>query len=139
MVGAGDPEVVGTGETVAVGVAESPGTAAAQLGRVMVLPSSVTAPLRASSRPTTVAPVVAVMLSRASTEPWKVELVPRVAELPTWKKTLQACAPLVSTIELPVPVVRVEPALITNTDDGLLAPSRVSGTVPLSSSEEVEP
>ena len=41
--------------------------------------------------------------------PWKVELTPRVAELPTCQKMFFACAPLTSrTLVLPK-VVRAEP------------------------------
>ncbi|HEY5478118.1 MAG TPA: hypothetical protein VIJ84_00730, partial [Gaiellaceae bacterium] len=54
----------------------------AHVAFVMVFVSSVTAPLRASNRPSIVAPVVAVMDVRARTLPRKVEPVPSVAELP---------------------------------------------------------
>jgi hypothetical protein len=40
----------------------------------------------------------------------KSESTPRVAELPTCQYTLQACAPLVNTMELPVDVVTVDAA-----------------------------
>ena len=52
-------------------------------GLVIVLLSSVTAPPLASSRPSIVAPVVAVMEVLARIVPTKAVLVPRVAELPT--------------------------------------------------------
>ena len=45
----------------------------------------------------------------------KVEETPRVAELPTCQYTLQACAPLVSVIELAAKVVSVVAALKINT------------------------
>ncbi len=61
-----------------------------QVDLVMTLLSRVTAPLRASSRPLTVVPVWAVIDVSARIVPTKVVFVPRVAELPTWKKTLQA-------------------------------------------------
>src|ERR1019366_4543060 len=77
---------------------------------VIVFVSSVTAPLRASTRPSTVAPVVTVMLDRAMTVPRKLEPVPIVAELPTCQNTLQACASLIGLTELPEPVVSVDPA-----------------------------
>ncbi len=48
-----------------------------------VLSSIVTAPFLASSLPVTVAPVVAVMLVRASILPANFVVVPKVAELPT--------------------------------------------------------
>ena len=67
---------------------------AAHVDLVIVFVSSVTAPLRASTRPSTVAPVVSVMLVSARIVPRKLEPVPSVAELPTCQKTLQACAPL---------------------------------------------
>jgi hypothetical protein len=72
--------VVGVG--VGVGLVHS--------GTVMTSSSRVTAPLRASARPMIVSPVVTVIEVRARTLPWKEELVPRVAELPTCQKTLQA-------------------------------------------------
>src|SRR4029079_4431475 len=84
--------------------------AVAQVGLVMVLVSSVTAPFRASTRPSTVAPVVRVMLVRARIVPRKLEPVPRVAELPTCQNTLQDWAPPVRLIWLADAVVRVEPA-----------------------------
>lgn len=59
------------------------GTAAAHTGTVIVFVSSVTAAVRASSRPWRVAPVVAVMAVSARTEPIRCEPVPSVAELPT--------------------------------------------------------
>ena len=43
----------------------------------------VTEPLRASSRPMTVAPLFSEMLVRAIRLPWKAVVVPSVAELPT--------------------------------------------------------
>lgn len=53
-----------------------------QVGLVTVFESSVTAPLLASSRPATVAPVVAVIEIWLRMVPAKTEFVPRVAELP---------------------------------------------------------
>ena len=64
------------------------------VSREMVFVSMVTAPFRARARPTTVAPVLSVMDVSARMLPWKVVLVPRVAELPTCQKMLQALAPL---------------------------------------------
>lgn len=58
--------------------------------RVMRFVSRVTAPLRASSRPSTDAPVCAVIDVKAMTFPMKSEAVPRVAELPTCQNTLHA-------------------------------------------------
>ena len=71
-------DVVGVA-VVAVGVA----VAAEHGERVMVLESIVTAALRARTRPSTVAPVVRVMEVSAMIVPVNVELVPRVALLPT--------------------------------------------------------
>ena len=42
-----------------------------------------TAPLRASRRPMTVAPLLSEMLASAITLPWNAVVVPSVAELPT--------------------------------------------------------
>jgi hypothetical protein len=60
---------VGEGDGVGVALGVGVGRAAAHRGRVIVFASSVTAELRASRRPSITAPVVAVMLSRASTVP----------------------------------------------------------------------
>ena len=57
---------------------------------VIVFVSNVTAPLRASTRPSTLAPVVRVADVKAKIFPLKVEFAPSVAELPTCQKTLQA-------------------------------------------------
>jgi hypothetical protein len=54
-----------------------------QLGLVMVLVSKVTAPFRASVRPSTVALVVSVIEVNARMLPLNEEPVPSVAELPT--------------------------------------------------------
>jgi len=63
--------------------------ALAQFGLVIVFVSRVTAPLRASMRPSTVAAVTSVIDVSARMEPRKVVLPPIVAELPTCQKTLQ--------------------------------------------------
>jgi hypothetical protein len=65
------------------GVDVVPVVAGEQLGLVMVLVSKVTAPFRASARPSTVAPVVSVIEVNARMFPRNVEPVPSVAELPT--------------------------------------------------------
>jgi hypothetical protein len=57
---------------------------------MMVLESNVTAPLRASTLPSTVALVVKVIEVKAIMFPTKTEPVPIVAELPTCQKTLHA-------------------------------------------------
>lgn len=66
--------------------------------------------------------------------PLNVVKVPSVAEEPTWKKTLQACAPLTRTTEAAVAVVSVDPIWNTNKEFGLFCPSRVS--VPVIETEE---
>jgi hypothetical protein len=53
-----------------------------------MLLSNVTAPFRASARPLSVAPVPSVTEVSATMFPLNVELVPRVAELPTCPKML---------------------------------------------------
>ena len=58
-------------------------TAAVQTGLVMVFVSNVTAPLRAKTLPSIVAPVVAVIEVKARTLPEKLEFVPSVADEPT--------------------------------------------------------
>src|SRR3989442_12369017 len=63
------------------------------LAGAMILESSVTAPVRANSRPSTAAPVVTVMEANARMFPLNTEPVPSVAELPTCQKTLAALAP----------------------------------------------
>src|SRR6185436_18129216 len=59
----------------------------------MTLESSVTAAVRANSRPSVIAPVVTVMEAMARMLPLNTEPVPRVAELPTCQKTFAAWAP----------------------------------------------
>src|SRR6266513_3368900 len=63
------------------------------IGNRTTLESSVTAAVRANSRPSTVAPVVTVMEAKARMFPLNTEPVPKVAELPTCQKTLAALAP----------------------------------------------
>jgi hypothetical protein len=84
--------------------------AAAHVGMVMVLSSRLTWPFRANTRPSTVVPVCTVAEVKAKTLPTKVELVPKVAELPTCQNTLQASAPPVSLTVLLEAVIRVDPA-----------------------------
>lgn len=73
--------VVGNGVAEAVPVGD--GVAVAQPGKVKTLVSSATCPFRASARPSTLVPVVAVMEVSARMLPTNVDAVPRVAELPT--------------------------------------------------------
>jgi len=92
----------------------------------MVFISSVTAPSRASNRPSMVAPVVAVMLVSARMFPRKVKAVPtRVAELPTCQKTLHAWAPLISTTWLLGAVTSVDSVWKMKTAPVSFSPSRV--------------
>jgi hypothetical protein len=102
--------------------------AAAHVGLVMVLSSSVTAPLRARTRPSTVAPVSSVAEVKARMLPTKVLVVPKVAELPTCQNTLQAWAPSISLTVLLEAVVSVDTAWKMNTELRLFCPSKV--TVP---------
>ena len=94
-------------------------------GPVMVLLSKVTAAFSANSRPSTVAPVSAVMAVKARMFPTKSESVPRVAELPTCQKTLPARAPLVRTTWLLEAVISVDPAWKIQTAFGLFVASSV--------------
>ena len=97
----------------------------AQSPFVMVLLSSVTAPFRASSCPCTLAPVLAVMEVYAKMCPTKRELVPRVAELPTFQKVRQYRAPLIRLTLLPDAVMSVESVLNMKTALGSPSASRV--------------
>ena len=74
-----------------------------QAAAVILSVSSVTAALRASTRPSIVTPVVTVIDVRARMLPAKTEFCPSVAELPTCQTTLQACAPLMRFTDLPSP------------------------------------
>jgi hypothetical protein len=91
----------------------------------IVLESSDTAPLRASSRPLTVVFVLAVIEVKAMTLPTNLVPVPRVAELPICQYTLHGLAPLVKLTELAEAVVSVEPTWNTQTALGLPWPLRV--------------
>jgi hypothetical protein len=71
--------VVVVTDVVEVVVAET----ALHVGDVMVLSSRVTAPLRASARPLSVAPVCMVIEDKARMLPTNAVVVPIVAELPT--------------------------------------------------------
>jgi hypothetical protein len=99
--------------------------AAAQMPFVMVLVSSVTAPLRAKSCPCTVAPVFAVIDVKAKMCPTKWEFVPRVAELPTFQKVRQYRAPLMRFTLLFDAVMSVDAVWNTKTALGSPWASRV--------------
>jgi hypothetical protein len=124
---------VGVGVGV-VGVGVGVGGGVAQVGAVIVSVSRLTCPLRASTRPATVSPVVTEIDVSARTVPMKEEWVPRVAELPTCQNTLQAWAPLIRRMLLAESVVRLEGAWKMKTAFGSPPPFRVS--LPWTSSVE---
>ena len=101
---------------------------AAQAGAVITLVSNVTAPVLASSRPVTVAPVCAVTDCLARTVPTNVELVPRVADDATCQKTLHEACWVVNVTTLLEAVIRVLEAWKMKTASGSVLLSRV--TVP---------
>ena len=111
------------GEEAAIAV-----RAAQSAGRVITLESRVTAPVRARSRPSTVAVEFAVIDASAMIVPAKVDPDPRVAELPTFQKTLQWLAPPINETALADAVIKVLAAWKMNTE--LASPFNV--TVPLS-------
>jgi hypothetical protein len=115
------PVGVGVGGGVVGG-----GVTVAQVGAVIVSSSRVTFPLRASTRPSMVSPVVTTIDVRARTVPTKEEWVPRVAELPTCQNTLQAWAPLMRLTLLAESVMREEGAWKMKTAFGSPCASRVS-------------
>src|SRR5260221_5177648 len=78
----------------------------------MWFPLGVTAPVRAKTRPVTLAPVVMVLLIFARMLPSKAVLVPSVVELPTCQNTFPAVAPLARTTEDLLAVVSVVPILV---------------------------
>jgi hypothetical protein len=119
---------------VGVGVGVGGGGMVAQVGAVIVSVSRVTAPLRASARPSMVSLVSTEIDVRARMVPVKAEFVPRVAELPTCQNTLQAWAPLVRMTLLAESVMSVEGAWKMKTAFGSPPASRVSD--PPTSSEE---
>jgi hypothetical protein len=79
----------GDGDDVPPPVGDGVGLLVEHDCRVIVLESKVTAPLRASVRPSTVAFVFSVFEVKARMLPLKRVFVPSVAELPTFQKTLQ--------------------------------------------------
>jgi hypothetical protein len=92
----------------------------------MVFVSIVTAPDRANVLPTMFTPVVTVIDAMARMFPLKDENVPRVAELPTCQKTLQASAPLMRFTMLADAVVSVLAILKMKTASALFSASSVS-------------
>jgi hypothetical protein len=121
---------VGVGLGVGVGVELSTG---AQVELLTVLLSRVTAPVRARSLPSTVAPVVAVIEASARMLPLNCVPVPRVAELPTCQKRLQV-PPLMNSTLLLEAVTRVDPIWNTKTESGL--PWVLSVRVPVRKADE---
>jgi hypothetical protein len=101
------------------------GGTSAHSGRLMTLLSRVTAPLRASRRPSTVAPMSAEMDVKARMVPWKAVRVPSVAEDDTCQKTLQGLAPLMRLTALSVAVIRVLSVLMMKTAAASPPASRV--------------
>ena len=73
----------------------------------MVFPAIVTAPVLANARPSSVAPVLNVIDCMASTVPLNDDVVPKVAELPTCQKILDAKAPPAKMTLRPEVVVNV--------------------------------
>ena len=119
---------------VGTGTGAGPGAAVLHAVGVMLLVSSVTAPLRASARPIMFAPVVSVMLVSARMFPANEVVVPSVAELPTCQKTLHCDPPLIITTEEPLAVVSVLPILKMNTAAAL--PCALSVSVPVSCADD---
>jgi len=85
------------------------------VGLVMVLLSMVTAPTRASALPFRVMPVASEMDWSAMMVPANSEVVPKVADVPTCQKILQACAPPTRMTLRPEVVVSVEAIWKMNT------------------------
>ena len=106
----------------------------AQVGLVTVLESSVVEPLRARSRPATNAFEFAAIDVRAKMVPMNVDPTPRVAELPTCQNTLQAWAPLRSTMVLLGAVMSVDPAWKMKTASG--SPWASNASVPVIANDD---
>ena len=102
---------------------------------VIVLSSSVTAAVCASSLPWIVAPVLAVIEAAAMIVPTKRVPLPSVAEEPTCQKTLHACAPPTSETLVFDSVISVEPTWKMNTALG--SPSAFRVTLPDDSSSDL--
>src|ERR1700730_13048907 len=104
---------------------------------VMVLVSSVTAPVLAQAAPHVMRePVFSVMLACARMSPAKDVVVPSVAELPTLQYTLPPCAPFSSVMVDALAVVSVLPLLKMKTALGLPKAFRLS--VPVNCAEELK-
>jgi hypothetical protein len=105
-----------------------------QDGTETALESSVTAPFNPIARPNIVALVSSVTLASAITVPIKLVLVPRVAELPTCQKTWHCSAPLMSTTEASLAVMRVLATLKMKTAFG--SPPALSVSAPVIAAED---
>ena len=81
----------------------------------MVFPAIATAPVLARALPSRVAPVLKVMDCMAIMVPLKTEVVPKVAELPTCQKMLDANAPPLSITCRPEVVVNEDAICIMKT------------------------
>jgi len=110
-VGVGVGVSAGVEVALGVGVVGVGVDGAAHVALVTVFVSNVTAPFRANTLPSTLAPVVSVADVKARIFPLKVEFVPSVAELPTCQKTLQAWAPFTRLTLLAPAVISVEAVL----------------------------
>src|ERR1019366_3096130 len=108
----------------------------AQCAAVIVSLINVTAPLRASARPSTVTPLPIEIDVKARMLPLKTDDVPSVAELPICQNTLHGCAPLMRFKWLPDAVVNVEPAWKMKTALGF--PWSSSVRAPVSPSEDAD-
>ena len=91
----------------------------------MLLAPNETAPLRANALPSSVAPVVKVIDILASMVPLKTEVVPKVAELPTCQKMLEALVPPLRITLRPDIVVSVDAIWKIQTAFGSPRASRV--------------
>src|SRR5450631_374129 len=97
---------------------------------VIVLESSVTAPVPAHAAPQVILePVSSVMLACARMSPANDVVVPSVAELPTLQNTLPPCAPFNSETTDALAVVSVLAILKIKTEFGLPRPFRLSTPV----------
>ena len=113
----------------AVGVCVGVAVGAMMQQFVMTFESSVTAPLRARSRPQIRAVVVSVIEVSARMFPWKAVAVPRVADEPICQNTPQPTPPFVKMTLDPEAVVSVVPILKIQTEAGLPRPLSVSWPV----------
>jgi hypothetical protein len=101
----------------------------------MVLPIIVTPPVNANALPSSVAPVLKVMDCIAMTVPLKTEVVPKVAELPTCQKMLDASAPPLRITLRPDVVVSVDAICIMKTELAVPCASKVRSPDDIASEE----